>query len=224
MKCFSNMEVTSNNPPNGNTALRSRDHNLSLSSMMPPKMVYQAGVAALFMIGLFYILTQYCLSRTDLAQRIKRNGFYGCPHYRHRDFISGSDFGIAWSEAAARGKSQDWLRDNFARYGRTFQVISKGRRVLHTCDTANAQSILSFQANRFGIGKSRVEGRAWLGKGVTTMDGEVWRSSRALLKPIFAKAEISDLARLDKHLSRLLNELAKRNWEADLQPLFHQMV
>lgn len=185
--------------------------------------VATAFVAAL-VYGFAYLATEYLLYRTTLAQRIKRGGLPGCPRYPHKDLVFGSDFQKAAFRASAAGDRQSWFRRQFAEHGKTFEVNHWGKRIYHTADTANSQTVLSLKADNFGLGPSRMPARPWLGDGIFTTDGSYWRHSRNLLKPIFAKNQISNLPRLDEHLNGLFQRLEQRRYEADLQPLFLKMA
>lgn len=175
-------------------------------------------------VSLLYIISAYAVNRSNLSQRVRRHGCYGCPQYKHNDIFFGSDYQKKTFDAAARGQRQAWIRDNFRQYGQTFEVNQWRKRMFLTCDPVNAQSILSTQFKNFGLGPSRAPSRPWLGAGIFTSDGDVWKDARSQLKPIFTKAEISDMARLDKHLTRLMDELANKYFEADLQALFLKMA
>lgn len=171
-----------------------------------------AALAAIFLLGLLCYTTW------------RRSAPSNCPHYPHTDPIFGSDFQKKTQAATAQGQRQAWFRSNFHSLGRTFEVKQWGKRIIHTCDPANAQFILSTQFERFGLGPSRGPSRPWLGEGIFTMDGEVWRKARELVKPIFLKEQIADLARLERHLARLFGELDRAGPVVELQALFLRMV
>lgn len=75
-----------------------------------------------------------------------------------------------------------------------------------------------------GVGPSRVGLVAWLGPGAFTVDGALWKNARDMLKPVFKKTAISDMTRLERHLSRLLKELEREEFEVELQDHFVRMA
>lgn len=188
------------------------------------KRLWTGLIVALSVVGICYVAFLYVLNRTNLSQRIKRHGFYGCARYGHKDIFFGSDFQKQLFAAVARGQRQAWIRDRFSELGETFEYNQWGKRMFYTCDPVNIRSMLLTQFDNFGLGPSRIPARPWLGKGIFTADGDIWQSSRGLLKPIFTKAEISDMARLDKHLARLMTQLDAKGYEVDLQALFLKMA
>ena len=65
---------------------------------------------------------------------------------------------------------------------------------------------------------------SWLGPGAFTSDGEVWRHSREMLKPVFRRTAIKDMGRLERHFGRLLEEVEREGGVVDLQGHFIRMV
>ena len=66
----------------------------------------------------------------------------------------------------------------------------------------------------------------FVGKGIMCTDGAFWEHSRALIKPIFAKAQIADLhlGAYAVHVRNLLAELPTDRSTVDLQPLFARLA
>lgn len=181
-------------------------------------------IAAVVFLSVGYLAYRYALTHTSLNQRIQRNGFYRPPYYRHTDIVFGSDFGKRMLQAIADGARQPWFWGLFAEYGKTFECNHWGKIRFHTSDPILAQEVCTTQFQRFGTEPSRKPTRGWLGEGVFSVDGEKWKRARHSLKPIFNKAEISDMTRLDNHLSRLMEEIAAKNNEVELQSLFIRMA
>jgi len=55
-------------------------------------------------------------------------------------------------------------------------------------------------------------------------DGRLWEHSRALLKPAFARKEISDLPAFEVHVQNLLAKIPRDESTVDLRPLFTRMA
>ena len=55
-------------------------------------------------------------------------------------------------------------------------------------------------------------------------DGDVWKNSRDLLKPIFKRSQIADLHTLEFHVQHALNEIPADDSTIDLQELFRRLV
>ena len=63
-----------------------------------------------------------------------------------------------------------------------------------------------------------------MGDGIFVFDRPAWKTSRALLKPVFAKGQFGDLRRLEEDLGRLLALLPKDNATVNVQVLFQNLV
>lgn len=174
--------------------------------------------------GVLFLAYSYALNRTGLAVRLKRKGYYRCPQYHHKNFLSGSDFRTEAAAAAAEGTRAIWTRQQFAKYGKTFETNIWGKRIFQTCDSVNTQALLTAHTSQVGVGPSRVGLVAWLGPGAFTVDGELWKYARDMLKPVFKKTATTDMSRLEKHLTGLLEEVERENFEVDLQDHFVRMA
>ena len=90
---------------------------------------------------------------------------------------------------------------------------------------ANTQAVLSQLFDRFGVEPLRLHlGEPFIGKGVFSTDGSYWQQSRELIKPMFARAQISDFLALDVHLDRLMDRIPADGSTVDLQALLKLMV
>lgn len=67
-------------------------------------------------------------------------------------------------------------------------------------------------------------GEPFIGKRVFSTDGAYWQYSRELIKPLFARAQVADLATLDLHLDRMMNRIPRDGSTIDLQALLKLMV
>lgn len=66
-------------------------------------------------------------------------------------------------------------------------------------------------ATDFGVEPGRYDSsHVFLGDGIFNTDGKVWKRSRAVLRPQFAKAQVNDFRAQEKHIQRLL-ALISRN-------------
>ena len=56
------------------------------------------------------------------------------------------------------------------------------------------------------------------------MDGPRWEHSRALLKPSFNKANMTDLSVFEGYVKMVVDQIPKDGSTVDLQPLFFNLV
>ena len=85
--------------------------------------------------------------------------------------------------------------------------------------------LINTRDNEWGIQPDRLPGMEFFcGRGFITTDGDIWRHSRALLRPSFAKRNITDLSVLSREMDKLFSELPEDGVMVDLQPLLYIMV
>lgn len=115
----------------------------------------------------------------------------------------------------------------------TYSVTIFGVKMYFTADQENIKAMLALQFKDFDLGPQR-RGNFWplLGSGIFTLDGTGWERSRAMLRPQFARDQISNLELEECHvqnmmraLDRHLSESNKRSIEdVDLQELFFRLT
>ncbi|PMD42852.1 cytochrome P450 [Hyaloscypha variabilis F] len=111
----------------------------------------------------------------------------------------------------------------------TFRASVLGTSTIFTADEKNIQAILATQFNDFDIGPVR-RGNFFplLGNGIFTQDGHSWQHSRALMRPQFAREQVSDLDLEERHVRNMIQILSPETgcWTnpVDLQPLFFRLT
>lgn len=99
-----------------------------------------------------------------------------------------------------------------------------------TIDETNIKAMLGTQFPDFDLGAQRHNNiKTFLGSGIFSQDGKDWERSRALMRPQFARANISDLEMEERHFQVLLEALPgieKDGWtgEIDVQPLLFRFT
>lgn len=112
----------------------------------------------------------------------------------------------------------------------TFTSTILGRELMATADEHNIQALLATQFQDFDLGAERIDNfMPFLGSGIFAQDGKNWARSRALMKPQFARDNLSDLVMEERHIQALLNVLPDKGndgWSGmvDLQPLFFKFT
>ncbi|KAF2661086.1 cytochrome P450 monooxygenase [Lophiostoma macrostomum CBS 122681] len=175
-------------------------------------------------VVLLYICVRgarYCL----YVRSRKRRGCEEPPKYPHRDPFLGLDY---WFEQRQAAQESRWLPTSkalFARHGKTYEINNLGQRMIHTMDAQNIQSVWATDFKNWGLQPLR-EGIAepFFGHGLNTTDGELWKHSRALVRPTFKRTEIANLEFLGRHVDHLLQQLPDDGAMVDLQPLFSRLI
>ncbi|KAF7961094.1 hypothetical protein EAE96_000761 [Botrytis aclada] len=99
-----------------------------------------------------------------------------------------------------------------------------------TIDENNIKAMLGTQFPDFDLGAPRIDNfMPFLGPGIFAQDGKDWERSRALMRPQFARDNLSDLKMEEKHVQVLLKalpEIEKDGWsgEVDIQPLLFRFT
>lgn len=113
----------------------------------------------------------------------------------------------------------------FELYGKTFEEHFFDTKIINTMDAANVQQVAALSFQDWAKQASRSSSSApFLGKGIFTEDGPVWKHSRELIKPVFARSQISDVNRLSVFVDRLFKLIPRDGSTIDMQPLFHKLV
>ncbi|KAH7333113.1 cytochrome P450 [Rhexocercosporidium sp. MPI-PUGE-AT-0058] len=117
----------------------------------------------------------------------------------------------------------------------TFSTSILGTPRLFTADIPNIQALLATQFEDFDLGElRRLNAHPFLGKGIFLQDGKEWERSRALIRPQFARAQISDLELEERHFRNLIKAIESIGYggsdsdgwtsELDLQPLLFNLT
>ncbi|KAH6678277.1 cytochrome P450 alkane hydroxylase-like protein [Halenospora varia] len=144
--------------------------------------------------------------------------------YRHKFPILGLDLFKKRIDAIKSGKALVVDQHLFSTYGKTVETNSFGTKQYVTMDLDNIQAILATQVEKFGSAPmSRALCQPFLGDGILTTDGALWKRSRQLVNPIFARAQVSELSTFDVHVKRMIDLIPRDGSTIDLQPLFKKL-
>ncbi|KAJ5999391.1 hypothetical protein N7451_007201 [Penicillium sp. IBT 35674x] len=127
---------------------------------------------------------------------------------------------IRLSKAVREKRWIDYLTDQYAIYGNTFQQKMFGREIITTIEPGNVKAILATQFQDFCLGTRHEQFYPLLGDGIFTLDGAGWSHARGLLRPQFTRDQVADLALLDDHINHLLDLIPKDRTSFDIQRLF----
>lgn len=123
-----------------------------------------------------------------------------------------------------------YIMERFQEIGAlTYQASFMGTKSYFTADEKNIQAMLATQFNDFDLGPVR-RGNFFplLGNGIFTQDGKAWQHSRAMMRPQFAREQVSDLELEECHVQNLMCALpvAQDGWtgQVDLQTLFFRLT
>jgi len=138
--------------------------------------------------------------------------------YAHKEPFLGLDLFFKMGAAMKTGKVLQPNRTLHDSFGKTFQSNSWGTTAIHTCESENIKTVLALSFGNFGKVKVKPEkrGGSLEAQRILTADGKIWQRSRALVRPKFARTEISNFGALDL--------LPRDDSTVDLQPLTKNLV
>ncbi|OAA74176.1 cytochrome P450 [Cordyceps fumosorosea ARSEF 2679] len=129
----------------------------------------------------------------------------GLSVYPHIDPFWGLDLSLAMWRDYTRGRLAEGMRLRHARCGATFKARELfGAECIYTVDPENIRDVTTIQFARFQKSAWVDEASKHIGHGVLMNEGAAWRRSRALLKPVFAKTTLDELALVEPHVKNMI--------------------
>lgn len=124
---------------------------------------------------------------------------------------------------------QDLMSKITGRVCSTYRASIFGQTIFITSDPKNIQAMLATQFNDYDLGSARAGNMGQtLGDGIFVQDGKKWEHSRAMLRPNFARDQVSDLELEERHVQNLMKVLKPQQdgWtaETDIQTLFFRLT
>ena len=145
--------------------------------------------------------------------------------YNHKDGILGRDLPRRFEKAKIAGNGTAVAADLFKTYGKTFMARTWGQLTVFTCDVRVIQAVHTTYNDALGTEPFRKPAnKGLIADSVFISDGDVWKHSRDLLKPIFKRSQIADLHNFELHIQRAFNEIPTDGSMIDLQELFRRLV
>lgn len=136
------------------------------------------------------------------------------PRYPHWEPFWGLDLSLAMWRDFARGQLAEGMRKRHERCGATFSARELfGAKVIYTIDPENIRAVTTGQFVDFKKSSWVDEASKHIGNGVLMNEGEPWRRSRMLLKPVFAKTTLDEVALVEPHVKKLVSIMRQAEGE-----------
>ncbi|KAJ2960472.1 hypothetical protein NQ176_g11051 [Zarea fungicola] len=175
-------------------------------------------VASLFLIGAvgyYAVRAAYRLFSYTHAHNAKSPASSHAPSlYPHRFPFWGLDLSLEMWRDFSRGELAEGMRRRHAHCGTTFQARELfGGKCLYTIDPENIRAVTTSQFTEFQKSAWVDEASKHIGHGVLMNEGEAWRRSKAVLKPVFSRTRLDELALASPHVEKMLAVIQQQNGE-----------
>lgn len=180
-------------------------------------------------VCLIYYVTWQLRNRIRRYRMIRK---HGCKPVKDSPvYNSWKDSLFGWTQLASNIKAHgqhkllEHSRDRFLRHGNTLHFKIAFDDLVFTTEPENVKTMLATKFKDWNLPNRRKATLIPLfGKGIFTTDGAAWQHSRDLLRPSFARSQISDLSTLDKHIDHLVQSIPRDGSTVDLQELFFRLT
>lgn len=178
-------------------------------------------------LSLLYYYVKFALHEW----RIRKIGGVRAPRLAYTP-IGASLWFIRCARAQMSHKLLEYFESMFAQaakqnsHGDIVEIqIRPSERYLITRDPEHIKTILTGKFAAFGKGDRFHElWRPFLGDSIFTTDGTLWHDSRSLIRPMFIKDRVSDLAIFDRWTQALIDLVPAHGAPVDIMDLFYRMT
>ncbi|KAK6527209.1 Protein kinase alk2 [Arthrobotrys megalospora] len=183
-----------------------------------------------YIIGAVATLVAYIIwTKIDFALRERKfRRLHGTkpPTYLANSLPFGLDYVTGLLNHTKRQTVLEFMRGNYEEYGHTFAISILGKTTITTREPKNIQALLATQFKDFSVGLAKKGPfEPLLGEGIINIDGQKWEYTRSLLRPQFARNQITQLENLEEHFSVLLDCIPDGTASSvDLQELFFNLT
>ncbi|KAL8925403.1 MAG: hypothetical protein Q9208_003495 [Pyrenodesmia sp. 3 TL-2023] len=191
------------------------------------------GTSIILQTGLVFYLIYYVTWQLTIGVYRRRTiRKHGCKPVKDSPvYNSWKDCLFGWTQLVSNMKAhgeqrllEHW-RDRFLRHGNTLHLKIAFDDLIFTTEPENVKAMLATNFKDWILPNRRKATLTPLfGKGIFTTDGAAWQHSRDLLRPCFARSQISDLGALDKHIDHLVQSIPRDGSTVDLQELFFRFT
>ena len=173
----------------------------------------------------FYFVYQF------LSRHLQRHRFrhvHGClpaPRLPQVESLVGLDT-VLENLRALRGKCLlNIMKSRFTKAGNTYSATIAGNSMICTIEPENVKAVLAAQFDDFEIGWLRRQAMApFLGEFIITSDGDNWHRYRTMLRPAFARRQITNYATFAHETDNLISRIPQDGSTVDLSPLFYRLA
>lgn len=120
--------------------------------------------------------------------------------------------------ADAESRLMELFLFHFRLWGTTLEQVFLSTQAFGTIEPRNLEAILGSKFDDWSLGLRNQVMNPLFGSGIFTQDGDLWKASRALLRPQFTYAQYEQCEVFRDATSALLENLASQQGTVDIQP------
>lgn len=169
-------------------------------------------------------IVKYCLARLTCPETGTRHAHLAPSTYPHVDPFFGLDLAIRTWRELGRGELSEGLRRRHLVHGPTYITRNFGSDCIYTIEPANIRVITTRDFGKFGKSTWVEEAAKHVGNGVLMNEGDAWRHSRAMLKPIFSRSAMDEPMLLEPHVQRLVESMRRSSRQGNGVVEFHELA
>lgn len=158
---------------------------------------------------------------------LRKRGCSSVATYPHKDPLLGYDLYRVIERSRQQNNVIPTMQRLFDTYGNgmTFQALTWGIPTLYSADPRIIRAVLKECFHNFGLEPFRKPfNDPWISRGILVSDGQEWKTSRAILRPLFQKSQHADLPALEVHVQRFIALIPEDGSTLDIQPLLCRLV
>lgn len=144
--------------------------------------------------------------------------------YPHIDSFLGLDLAVQTWREFKRGELCEGLRRRHLKYGSTFTTNTLGSDTIYTTEPENIRTVTTREFSKFGKSGWVVEAAKHIGNGVLMNEGEAWKHSRTMLKPMFARTAMDEPTMLEPHVQSMVQQMRSLSREGRGVFDFHELA
>lgn len=181
----------------------------------------------MFLLLLGLVLLYIIVSKLSVYLQ-SRN--FAAPTHVRKDWTFGFELIKPMLKASSLGRTLEFNEeriydDKSDLKAHTWKMYVAGSEVITTKNPDNIKHVLATQFKDFELGVRHPALMPLLGNGIFTLDGDGWKHSRTMLRPQFAREQVSHVDMLTPHVNTLIDIIkSEKNATFDLQKLFFKLT
>lgn len=183
-------------------------------------MLYVLAIVILLLVG----LVKYSLARLTYPETWTRHDHSGPKTYPHVDPFLGLDLAIQTWQEFNRGELSEGLRRRHLVHGPTYITRNLGSDCIYTIEPDNIRTITTRDFDKYGKSGWVEEAAKHVGNGILMNEGEAWKHSRVMLKPIFSRSVMSEPMLLEPHVRSLVDSMRHSSAQGNGVFDFHELA